>query len=97
MPSQAPLRLIASVRSQRASSVVSTVPRGLIPALLTRTVETAPSRDQGRHHAPPVGSTRHIELLSDGVKPLVPQAAGRLVDQILLDIGEHNPVRGRRQ
>ena len=37
MPSHAPFRLTVRVRSQSASSVDSTVPRELIPALLTRT------------------------------------------------------------
>ena len=46
IPSQAPLRLIASVRSQRASSVDSAVPRGLIPAQLTRTSSLPSARPE---------------------------------------------------
>ena len=73
MPSHAPLRLIAIVRSQRASSVVSTVPRGLMPAQLTSRSSPPHRRCERRHHAAPVAGARHIEVLADRLKPLSAQ------------------------
>ena len=99
MPSQAPLRLIPSVRSQRASSVVSTVPRGLIPALLTSRSRPSPSRSDGRHHAAPVvGAASHRAARRPPQTPRFRNsAAADCEHQSSLDIGEHNLVRGQGQ
>ncbi len=97
MPSHAPLRLIASVRSQSASSVDSTVPRGLMPAQLTRRSRPPHRETERRHHAVPVAGLGHVEMLADRLESLSAQLGGRLLEQFVLDIGEHDLVRGRGQ
>ena len=96
IPSHGPFKLIESVCSQSASLVDSTVPRGLMPAQLT-----------SRSSPPHFELTRPIALAQSRSlptsrccattsNPRAYQLGRRLLEQLVLDIGQHDPVRSFR-
>ena len=97
MPSHAPLRLIARVRSQSASSVDSDGPPRADPRVVDQEIEPAPSRDQtAQRRACPVVGLRHIEVLADRLETLAassPPPSDRADSS--LDVGQDDLVRGR--